>query len=341
MKFKFVLGIDVSKNWFNLCVMNSHFEILHEAQIDNNPIHIEALLDKLFDNGFLNDMEQVLMIMEHTGIYIQHLLNSWLAHSGKLAVVHPAHVSQLLNGEDFFEEKTDTMDARRLAEYAIRYSDKLKLWQAKKPNLKRLQALQRQRSRTKDAINLLETPIKESKQFDTKIIYDNLKDNHHTPIQALKNALKNIDRQLSQMIEQDKELIDLFKRINSVEGVGPVTAREIIIATSAFNDFLPHQAKAFAKYSGLVPLQKQSGKIRRRPRNSKKANKNLKPLLTMGATSLIGTNSDLGRYYKRKREEGKAHLSIINAMRNKMILRIFAVVRNQVMYQKNLNACLE
>ncbi len=60
----------------------------------------------------------------------------------------------------------------------------------------------------------------------------------------------------------------------------------------------------------------------------------------MGATSLIGTKSELAIYYNRKIKEGKAHFSVINAIRNKMILRIFAVVRNQTTYQKNINLCL-
>lgn len=337
MKFKFTLGIDVSKNWFNLCLMTNQYEIIAEEQVDNNPVAIDAFLDDLFSKGYLKDMNDIVMIMEHTGIYVQHLVNAWLAQSGKLTIVPATQVSQLLSGLDHYEEKTDAMDARRLAEYAIRYSDKLKLWQAKKANLKLLQALQRQRTRTKDAVNLLEVPIKESKKFDTKKLHKALKENHAEPLKALKQAIKNIDQQLNELINDDGQLKEFFKLISSVEGVGPVTAREILIATAAFNDFLPNQAKAFAKYCGVVPLQKQSGKVKRRARNSKRANRKIKPLLTMGATALIGTKSELGKYYKRKREEGKPHFSIVNAMRNKMILRIFAVVRNGVMYQKNLN----
>jgi len=59
----------------------------------------------------------------------------------------------------------------------------------------------------------------------------------------------------------------------------------------------------------------------------------------MAATSLIGTKDELAQYYERKISEGKPHFLVINAMRNKLILRIFAVVRNQLMYQKNLNIC--
>ena len=56
---------------------------------------------------------------------------------------------------------------------------------------------------------------------------------------------------------------------------------------------------------------------------------------------MAATNGELGIYYQRKRAEGKPFLSVINALRNKIILRVFAVVRNQVMYEKNLNICLD
>jgi hypothetical protein len=56
--------------------------------------------------------------------------------------------------------------------------------------------------------------------------------------------------------------------------------------------------------------------------------------------ALIRTGNELGQYYRRKLKEGKDHLCIINAMRNKILLRVFAVVKNQVMYQKNLNNVL-
>ena len=51
----------------------------------------------------------------------------------------------------------------------------------------------------------------------------------------------------------------------------------------------------------------------------------------MDALALTKSKGEIGQYYRKKKEEGKPNLSVINAMRNKMILRIFAVVRNRVM----------
>jgi len=340
MTFKFIVGIDVSKNWFNFCIMGSNFEIINEGELKNSPNGVLAFIEFLADGGYLEDMDDILLIMEHTGIYVQHLSKAWLAKTGKLCLIHSAKVSNLLSGLDHWDEKTDAMDARRLAEFAFRFADKIELWQAQKPNIKLLQALQRQRSRTNAAINLLEVPIKESKMFDDKKLSKQLEANHKNNIKGLKKTLKKIDAELLKVINSDEQLKKLYRLITSVEGVGPVTAREVIISTSGFEDFLPNQAKAYARYCGVVPLEKQSGKIKRKPRNSKRANKHIKTLMTMGATSLIGTNGELGQYYRRKIGEGKKHFSVINAMRNKMILRIFAVVRNEVMYKKNLNLSL-
>ena len=64
------------------------------------------------------------------------------------------------------------------------------------------------------------------------------------------------------------------------------------------------------------------------------ANMTLKKLLTLAAMSAIKWNEDIKVYYKRKVAEGKNKMSVLNAVRNKLISRIFACVKNKRMYQK-------
>jgi len=64
--------------------------------------------------------------------------------------------------------------------------------------------------------------------------------------------------------------------------------------------------------------------------------KSLKTLLHMGAISSIRLNNDLSAYYKRKVESGKNKMSVLNAVRNKIIHIIFALVKNQSFYQNRL-----
>jgi transposase len=345
MEFKFILGVDISKQWFNFCLMTAQFEILWEGEIENTPEPIFRFLKKLSQRVEVVNakakLADIVIVMEHTGIYVQHLVKCYLSKGGRVSLVHASKVSELLGGKQKWDEKTDVLDARRLAEYGIRYKDKLALWQAKEHTIVKLRVLQRQRSRLIDAMNLLEVPVKESVQFDSLAVSELLKTNQEATIMALKNDLKNVEKQLQNLIESDAGLTQLFTLITSVPGVGPVIAREVIITTSAFKDFTPRQAKQFARYAGVTPKDKQSGKMKRSRRTTKRGNKKIKSLLTMGATSLIGTRTDLGLYYQKKIDEQKKHFSVINAMRNKLILRIFAVVRNQVTYEKNMNMCLD
>lgn len=345
MHFNFTIGIDISKDWFNFCLKNNQYDILWEGQIDNNPDAIFRFLSKLANRDELiksqTDLSQVILIIEHTGIYVNHLINAYLSKGGVLSLVHANKVSSLLGGTLKFDEKNDLIDARRLAEYGIRYADKLQLWKPKDHTITKLQALQRQRSRVQDAINKLEVPLKESKQFDSLDISQILENNQKDAVDTLKKLLKNLQQQIQNIIKSEPHLKQLFKLITSVPGVGPVTATEMIIITSAFEDFKPNQAKQFARYAGVTPKDFQSGKKKRNPRTTKRGNKRIKSLLTLGAMALINsTTSELGYYYRLKIHQGKKHLSVINAIRNKIILRIFAVVRNQVMYEKNMHISL-
>ena len=60
----------------------------------------------------------------------------------------------------------------------------------------------------------------------------------------------------------------------------------------------------------------------------------MKTLLTTCAMSLIGKERELTAYYERKVAEGKQKMVALNAVQNKLIHRIFALVRDNRMYEK-------
>nr|MBC7614368.1 hypothetical protein [Pseudopedobacter sp.] len=66
------------------------------------------------------------------------------------------------------------------------------------------------------------------------------------------------------------------------------------------------------------------------------ANKKVKTLLHLAALVAIQHNPELRNYYERKvNEEKKNKMSVINAVRNKLILRVFACVKQDRKYEKN------
>jgi hypothetical protein len=51
--------------------------------------------------------------------------------------------------------------------------------------------------------------------------------------------------------------------------------------------------------------------------------------------SALRWDKEIKAYYERKLKEGKNKMSVINAIRNKLLLRIFAVLRDQRPYVEN------
>ncbi|MEO1436954.1 MAG: IS110 family transposase [Bacteroidota bacterium] len=338
MEFTFMVGIDMGKAEFAYCVMDHNFRIHAQGQIANQTDAIDLFCQQLVAQLRVGHIGELFLCVEHTGSYNQPLIRHWIGLGGRLDVIPATKVSQLLAGPQGWSDKNDSIDARRLAEFGVRFSDKLTEHQLPSKTLKTLRIFHHQRDRLIKARISIEATFKEAQHFEDPQLIQQASNMQAELVSQIKRTIKKIDQQLLQIIKQDPQLRQWFQLMTSVEGVGPVIAREILIATHGFTKFKPNQAKQFARYAGVVPLEWSSGSsLKKRKRTSKKAYQHLKPLLTVGATSLIKTSNQLAQYYERKLREGKKHLWIINAMRNKIILRVFAVVRNQTMYQKNLN----
>jgi len=65
------------------------------------------------------------------------------------------------------------------------------------------------------------------------------------------------------------------------------------------------------------------------------ANMKLKKLLHLCAMSAIQNDMEMKAYFEQKVTEGKYKMSVINAVRNKLIHRVFAVIRDKRNYEDN------
>jgi transposase len=70
------------------------------------------------------------------------------------------------------------------------------------------------------------------------------------------------------------------------------------------------------------------------------ANKKVKSLLHLGAMSAIQHCAQLKAYYQRKVKEGKNKMLVLNNVRNKLVLRIFACVREDRNYDEKYKHAL-
>ena len=134
-------------------------------------------------------------------------------------------------------------------------------------------------------------------------------------------------------LKEDSSLNHLFLLITSVVGIGFVTAINLLIHTQGFNTMC--DSRKLACYCGVAPFPYQSGiSIKGKTRVSNMANKKLKTNLHLAALTAIKCDPQLKAYYERKVLEGKSKMSVINAVRFKLLARVVAVVNKNEEYVK-------
>ena len=152
-------------------------------------------------------------------------------------------------------------------------------------------------------------------------------------IKGVENSLKKIDEQMQQIIKQDEKVANSVKFATSIHGVGVTTTLSIIAHTNELKHI--KSGKQLACYAGVVPFTYRSGSsIQGKSRVSHLANKSLKTLLHMCAVSAKTHAKEFRDYYERKLAEGKHKMLVINAIRNKIVQRMYACISNQRMYEE-------
>lgn len=147
-------------------------------------------------------------------------------------------------------------------------------------------------------------------------------------LKSLTTGIKNIEKQLREVIKQDEDLKKSYDRITQVIGVGPIIAAKCIAETENFIKY--DNPRKFSCHCGLAPFPYQSGSsIKGKTKTHFLRDKSLKAILTKGAISAVQHDPQLKMYYNRKIKEGKHHMSVINAVSNKLVLRIFAVAKRK------------
>lgn len=329
MEFEFFIGIDVSKNELDFAIRQGKCFLFHR-EVANEPQAINAFIKEL---GKLPGYHRhkAVFCMEHTGIYNNHALAC--LHKKKANICLEA-ATQIKNSLGNIRGKNDKIDAIRIADYAYTKRDELRLWQPKREIIQQLAHLAATRLRLITVKKQLKIPLKEHTAFSTtKTSKLNTQICSHT-LKALDQDIDRADKAIEKLIKADEELKRIFSLVTSVSGIGAVTAVQVIIATNEFKDI--NNPKKFACYSGVAPFTDDSGKVIKKARVSHMANKKVKTLLHLSAIVAIQYNQDLKLFYERKvLQEKKNKMSVINAVRNKLILRIFACVNQNRPYEKN------
>ena len=330
MKSYLFIGIDISKATLDVCVLSpSDISEIHHQPFCNNAKGFRQLMKWLKQKSEGVAVEAWRACMENTGMYSLEL-NCFLNEKGIWQSMENA--LQIKRSMGVVRGKTDKADSKIIALYAYRFIDKLKPYTLPTGTLLRLRALFVQRERLVSMHSQLLVANQSIKSYPTELVKD-IQGQNEKLLKNLAIQIKGIDKSLKECLQQDKDLQHKAKLIQSVPGIGQQTAAYLLIVSQGMKSFAT--ARQFACYSGCAPFGHQSGtSIRGKTRVHFIANRKMKMLLHMAAMNAITFNEELKTYYQRKVAEGKNPMSVLNAVRFKLICRIFSVVKRNEEYQK-------
>lgn len=324
--YNYFFGVDVSKRTVDItCIVNQKIE---HRRFSNDSAGMELLLQWLKEKNIV--FEQTLFCMETTGLYCfplteflaTHEIDTWIEHAARIK-----KATALSRG------KNDKVDSQRIAVYATKNLEKVRLWKPVHTTLQKIKHLAALRDRLVNTKKRLITPIQEFEDVGNLVMAKMLNKTIKSSLAAIDKDLKNIEVKIVEIINEDENFKQLYKLIISVVGVGFVTAVNLMIYTNGFT--IMKDARKLACYCGVAPFEYTSGTtIKGRTRVHPMANKKLKCNLHMASLSAVKLDAELKAYYERKVAEGKSKMSVLNAVRNKLLARVVAVVNKQELYVK-------
>jgi len=328
MTFRNFIGIDISKGTFDFALIkDGDLSNPISGETTNNLAGIVKLEEFLKKQGLI--MNETLFCMEHTGIYCRLLSQYLVENNYNVWLEMPVQIIRSLGVQ---RGKNDHVDAIRIAEYACLKKDKAVLWQPPREVVIQINDLLTLRERLIESRKSLKQPIKEFNDAGFKTTANFIQNRCSSTLYSLDKEIEQIEKELDKLIRKDSNLKKLFKLVTSVPGIGKITALTLLYFTNEFK--LYTNANQLACYCGVAPFEHTSGtSVKGRSRVSSFANKRLKKLLHMVAMTSIQFDKQLSQYYQRKVSEGKNRMLVINAIRNKILHRLCAVINRGTPYQ--------
>ena len=327
------LGIDVSKPWFDvslLVVIDHVKQPIVTERFDNNTAGLKLFKAWLKATRVTLD-ENSLLVIENTGVYHRQLWSFCSKHNLLIHIGNAAHIKWSLG---ITRGKNDMIDSVRLSQYCCKQHDELKSTPALHPVFMKLKDLMSSRSRLVTQLHSTRNYIKELQCSNDKLLLSTLEKAHKAAIEGIKKSILQIESLIDQIIEEDPLVYKNYLLIKSVPGIGHLTAVYIICCTNNFVSKVT--GKQLASYAGVVPFEHSSGvSIKGRNRVHKMANKDLKKMLHLCALTAIKYYPEFKQYFDRKKAEGKNGMLVLNAIRNKLVLRVVAVINKQQPYVDN------
>jgi transposase len=187
-------------------------------------------------------------------LYHRFLVNFCNKHQWQLCIENGAQVKWSLG---IARGKSDKVDSRRLAVYALRFEDRLRPSSVLHEGIQAIKDLITLRNRHMVQLRSLQTYLKELKTTTDPNAVKELQKIHAPLIKTIKATIKKAEMAIVKKIEENELTKRQYMLLLSIPCIGPVTASYLIACTNAFTNC--SSGKQLACYCGVVPFEYQSG----------------------------------------------------------------------------------
>ena len=318
----------MSKEWFDAAIRQpGKPRYMRHHQFANTEKGFKAFLTWLKKNG-ISDWSVLFICMEHTGVYTVPLCTFLGQRSIAYTLVPGAEVA---NSQGITRGKSDRLDAKRIAAYALKNREEIRIRTLPCDAIRVLKTLLSYRQRLLKSKHGFTVSAKEIKAFESSAVSESITRGSEQMIEQCNRQIKEADEQIDQCLGDHPELGKNYKLLLSVPGIGRQNALYMIVCTKNFVSF--NCPRKFAAYAGIAPFKNSSGKsLRSNSKVSQKANKKMKALLTTAAVNGLVRCREYQLYYERQLKKGKNKYSVKNVIRNKIVARAFAVIKRNSGY---------
>ena len=152
-------------------------------------------------------------------------------------------------------------------------------------------------------------------------------------LKQLIDRMNFLDKQIEAL---DIEIMKYYEQfdcyLHIIPGIGMIATATILAEIGDIHRF--KSSSALVAFAGIDPTVRQSGEFNSTHNHmSKRGSPYLRHAIFLAATTCSFHNSPLNAYYKKKRDQGKHHLTATGAVARKLTTVIYAVLRDSKPYE--------
>ena len=152
-------------------------------------------------------------------------------------------------------------------------------------------------------------------------------------LKQLIDRMNFLDKQIEAL---DCQILEYYEKfdcyLHTIPGIGIIGAATILAEIGDISRF--KNSSSLIAFAGIDPTVRQSGEFNSTHNHmSKRGSPYLRHAIFLAATTCSFHNSPLNAYYKKKRDQGKHHLTATGAVARKLTTIIYAVLRDSKPYE--------